>query len=158
MTIPLISHSSSFIYTRTVHYRRPWVSVSLSYCLIFYNQTKQNRKIESYIPYTNHPPKPPLPSSTAFSDGQFRGLYPDDRPNPDPTTAASHEGRRVRFLNCIWLGMRYIGEEALVGVGYQFSLGEVTNYAQDLRDVLIHVWHFPLPIEASLPYVWPVFF
>ena len=97
------------------------------------------KKIESYIPYTTHPPKSPLPSLTAFSSGQFQGLYPNDCPNLYPTTAASPEGRRVRFPNCTRSVMGYVGEEALAGVGYQISLGAVTNYAQDLCDVLIHV-------------------
>ena len=125
-----------------------------------YFTTKLNNKekIDSYIPYTTHSPKSPLLYLTAFSSGQFWGIYPNYHPNTYPTTAAYPEGRKLWFPNCIWSGIGHVREESPVVVGYQFSLGAVTNYAQDLRDVLIHIWHFPLRIEASLPYVWPFFF
>ena len=80
-------------------------------------------KGESYIPSTNHPPKSTLPSLSEFSSGLFRGLDPNDHPNPYPITAAYPEGRRVQFLNCILPDTVRVGEEALMGVGSWFGPG-----------------------------------
>ena len=90
-----------------------------------YRTTKrQNKeKIESYIPSTTHPTKYPLPPSSVFPSGLFRGLNPNDRPNLDPATAAYPEGRRVRFLNCIWSDTERVGEESPEGVVSQFGPG-----------------------------------
>ena len=62
-----------------------------------------------------------IPSS-AFSSGLFQGLDPNDRPNPDPVTAASTEGQRVRLPNCIRSDTGRIREEAPEGVGSRFVL------------------------------------
>ena len=43
------------------------------------------------------------------------------------------------------------------GISVRFG-GAVKNSAQNLQDVMIRLWHFPLPIEALLPYGWPVLF
>ena len=75
------------------------------------------KKRESYIPSTTHPPKPTLPSSSAFSGGLFRGIDTNDNPDPDPATAAFPEIQIVRLPNFIRLDSGRVGEEAPEGVG-----------------------------------------
>ena len=53
----------------------------------------------------------------------FQGIDPNYHPNPDPATATSPEGRRVRFPNCIRSDTGRVIEEAPEGVVYRFSTG-----------------------------------
>ena len=96
----------------------PYLCFNYVYCTTKWHNKE---KWESYIPSTTHPPNSPHPSSSAFSGGLFRGLDPNYRPNPYPTTAASPEFRRVKFLNCIRSDMGRIGEEVPEGVGSRFG-------------------------------------
>ena len=119
------------------------------------NDTINGKK--SHIPYTNNPLKSPIPYSSTLSSGLFRGLNPNDRPNPDPATDVSPEGRKVRFPNCIRSDTGRIKEEVPEGVGSQFVPVAMKNYGQNLWEIMIRIWYFPLLIEAFLPYGQPVF-
>ena len=68
-----------------------------------------------------HPPKYPLPSSSAFLSIMIQGLDPNDRPDIDLTNSASPEGWRVHLPNCLQTDTGCIIEESPEEVGSQFG-------------------------------------
>ena len=103
-------------------------------------------------------PTPPLTYLSTISSGLLWWLDPNDCPDPNPTTTVSPEVRRVRLTNCIQLDTGKSENKPWREWDTDSVWGVVENYAQHLHDVMIRIWHFPLPIEAYLPYGRPVFF
>ena len=116
----------------------------------------KKERVPSHLPrnHPNLPFRPCPPSEAACSEGSI--------PMTTPTQT------RHRFLP--WILESKIHELYPIGYGKCrrrssggsgipiWSGGAVTNYSQHLWDVLIRLWHFPLPIETLLPYGWSLFF
>ena len=63
----------------------------------------------------------------------------NNRPDPDTAITASQEGQILQLLNRVQLDTVNIREETLVGVGYRFSQGVLTNCTRHLQYVMIRI-------------------